>query len=368
MCTTGNRKLLRLPPRLSQPSRLLFEQVSAEDDKRDTSTDPKANPVCGWLLPNHLDRALTVYDTRGGMLGSLGLVGNPSTLRLRWNPAPGSDAPVGSAPRISNRHLRGFVLSILALPKAADAFQDFLEVIDTTLWTVDPFEAGSDQNLSVLIGRPLAMVRARLEYQLFGQPVYDQRWISTGKRVTLGYENVDFPVKLGSLQLSNDGLLGYFLENDYQRFSGVHELQSLKSNYVAYDNVQINFGSRSEAFISMVLDPRGVVHAANGIMPVREIQLAPGYVNDPLNQMEVTFRTGPLMTDPGTIRMPTPADIKGRWSWIQRSGVILWQDPAEIVDVDQQARLDDAPAEFVDGWLKLSDALGDRTSVLEKDK
>jgi len=340
MCTAGNRKLIQLPPRLSQPTRLLFEQVSAEKDDRDTSTDPTANPVCGWLLPNHLDRGLTVYDTRGRMLGLLGLVGNPGNLRLRWNPAPGSDAPVGSAPRISNRHLRGFVLSILALPKAADAFQDFLEVIDTTLWTIDPWEAGSDQNLSVLIGRPLAVVRARLEYQLFGRPVYDQRWSASGKHETHGYENVGFPVKLGSLQLSNDGLLGYFLENDYQRFSAVHQLQTPKSNYVAHDNVQINFGSRNQAYISMVLDPRGVVHAANGIMPVKEIQLAPGYVDGPLEQMEVTFRTGPLMTDPGTIRMPTPADIRGKWSWIQRSGVILWQDPAEIVAADQQARLD----------------------------
>jgi hypothetical protein len=368
MCTTGNRRLLQLPPRIAQPSRLLFEQVSAEKDERDASIDPTANPVCGWLLPNHLDRGLTVYDTGGKMLGSLNLVGNPGKLRLRWNPAPGSNDPVGSPPRISNRHLRGFVLSILGLPKAAAAFQDFLDVIDSTLWTVNPWEGGYDQNLSVLIGRPLAMVRARLEYQLFGQPVYDQSWASTGKQITLGYEKVNFPVKLGSLQLSNDGLLGYFLENDYQRFSAVHPLLSPRSNYIAYENVQINFGSQTQAFVSMVLDPRGVVHAANGIMPVREVQLAPGFIDGPLSRMEVTFRTGPLMTDPGIIRMPTPADIKGKWSWIQRSGVILWQDPAEVIDLDQQARLDDAPAEFVDGWLKLSDALGNRSSFLEKKK
>ena len=37
-------------------------------------------------------------------------------------------------------------------------------------------------------------------------------------------------------------------------------------------------------------------------------------------------------------------------------------------ELDQQARLDDAPAEFVDGWLRLSEALGNRTSFLEKEK
>ena len=368
MCTVGNRKLLQLPPRLSQPARLLFEQVSAERDDRDTAVDPTANPICGWLLPNHLDRGLTVYDAPGKMLGSLGLVGNPGKLRLRWNPAPGSADPVGSPPGVSNRHMRGFVLSILALPNAAEAFQDFLAVIDSTLWTINPWEGASDQNLSVLIGRPLAMVRARFEYQLFGKPVYDQGWVATGKQVTLGYEKVDFPIKLGSLQLSNDGVLGYFLENNYQHFNAIHPLKLPKSGFVEYADIKINCGSHKQAFVSMVLDPRGIAHAANGIMPVRETQVAPGYVDAPLAQMEVTFRTGPLMTDPGTIRMPTPADIKGKWTWIQRSGVVLWNEPAEIVDVDQQARLDDAPAEFVDGWLKLSEALGKRTSFLEKEK
>jgi hypothetical protein len=368
MCTIGNRKLLQLPPRLAQPSRLLFEQVWAESDDRDTSIDPTANPVCGWLLPNHLDRGLTIYDTGGRMLGSLGLVGNPGNLRLRWNPAPGSADPVGAPPGIPNRHVEGFVLSILARTDAAAAFQDLLDVIDSTLWTSNPWEAGTDQNLSVLIGRPIAVVRARLEYQLFGRPVYDQGWAASGKRDTHGYEKIDFPVKLGSLQLSNDGLLGHFLENDYRRFSAVHRLQTPRSNYIVNEDVKINFGSRCEAFITMVLDPRGVAHAANGIMPVKETRLSPAYVDAPLSQMEVTFRTGPLMTDPGTIRMPTPADIRGKWSWIQRSGVVLWNEPAEIINTGQQARLDDAPAEFVDGWLKLSEALGDRTSTLEKDK
>jgi len=95
-------------------------------------------------------------------------------------------------------------------------------------------------------------------------------------------------------------------------------------------------------------------------MPVKKTGLAAVYVDDPLTRMEVTFRTGPLLTDPATIRMPAPADIKGKWSWIQRSGVTLWEDPAEIVDTHQQARLGDAPAEFVDGWLKLSELSGHR--------
>jgi hypothetical protein len=360
LCTAENRKLLQLPPRLAQPCRLLFEQVSASDDSRWTSRDPTANPVCGWILNNYLDRGVTVYDAQGEMLGSLNLAGNPGRLRLRWNPAPGSDAPLGSPPAIPNDHLRGFVNGLLGLPDAAAAFQDFLAVVDSTLWTLNPWAGRVDQNLSVLVGHPLAMVRAQLEYQLRGRPAYDQSWKDTGKDVTNAFEAVDFQIKLGSLKLREDGLLGYFLESDYQKFGSVHPLQSPRSDYIVQKNVSLDLGARHRTFVSMLLDPRGVVHAANGIMPVKKTGLAAVYVDDPLTRMEVTFRTGPLLTDPATIRMPAPADIKGKWSWIQRSGVTLWEDPAEIVDTHQQARLGDAPAEFVDGWLKLSELSGHR--------
>ncbi len=32
---------------------------------------PATTPICGWVLANHLDNSLMIYDSRGKALGSL---------------------------------------------------------------------------------------------------------------------------------------------------------------------------------------------------------------------------------------------------------------------------------------------------------
>jgi len=101
--------MMQLPPRIVQPVRLSFKLVSAEDDAQDTAFLPSANPICGWVLPNHLDQSLFIFNSLGVALGELQLVGGTLNQRARWNPMPDSATPVGAQPDISNAHLRGFV-------------------------------------------------------------------------------------------------------------------------------------------------------------------------------------------------------------------------------------------------------------------
>ena len=75
--------------------------------------------------------------------------------------------------------------------------------------------------------------------------------------------------------------------------------------------------------------------------------------------MDVTFRVGPLLQQQQSVRMPLPAEIRGGWSWIQKSGVgLLATEVSEVTPSTHQARLSDTPARIREGWLKLSDALG----------
>jgi len=45
--------------------------------------------VCGWLLPNHLDSSIAVYDAGGNLLGELLLL---EKSKGEWQPAPGNGA------------------------------------------------------------------------------------------------------------------------------------------------------------------------------------------------------------------------------------------------------------------------------------
>lgn len=200
------QRLLRLPPRTSSGLRLDFRLVSAPDT--DTGSVPDgvdieiaggANPVCGWVLPNHLDQGLLIYDRDGTSLGELALshrAGN--VLELVWFPTPESPNPIvdptDPETGIPNQYMRAFVAGILNQPdnSRGQAFANFLDTIDSTLWAVDPLGGRTDQSLSVLVGRPLALVRASYLLTTDGEIPNDQ---STQYAVP-----VSLPVSAGDAQ------------------------------------------------------------------------------------------------------------------------------------------------------------------------
>ncbi|MEL6862766.1 MAG: hypothetical protein AAFP19_00035 [Bacteroidota bacterium] len=369
--TTFSDQIIQLPPRLMQPMRLNFELVSADDKMEDIWVNPEANPVCGWILPNHIDRGITVYDASGKLLGEILLVGGQLNKRLRWDPVPGGTVPVGQPLReqITNLHLLGFVEGLINQSNSAGAYQDLITVIDETMWTVDPLGGRTDSNLSVLVGRPLALVRASLEYDMAKVELQNQQWLSTTESDrTDGYLDLDFPVWLGSLLDQNDGLMGYFKGTDYSQMNSVHrsELIDPKSQYIVNESFSLKL-NQATSYVTLLLDPRGTVNAATGILPVQTQELPARYVDSALEAMEVTFRTGPLITNPNSIRMPLPAEINGKWSWIQHAGVTVWEEVDEIEKTTPNALLKDSPANTLkEGWLKLADALGNNTAAKDK--
>ncbi|HEY0407741.1 MAG TPA: hypothetical protein VGC89_18545, partial [Pyrinomonadaceae bacterium] len=369
--------VVQLPPRLSQPARLSFTLLSASEQKVETTSDPLTNPVCGWVLPNHLDNGLTIYAADGTALGEMLLAGGEQNRRVLWEPAPGSPAPVGAPPDIANERLRKFVTGLLGRTDSVAAFMDFMGVIDATLWTIDPLGGRANQSLSVLIGRPLALVRAKLKLELQGHPVYDESWANMGQQVKCwpyppdtnktappDFTTTVFDVRLGSLDLRDDGLLGYFLNGNYQQFISVHPPPSSNSSseaYILQQDFQLKFNSddaaergESVADVTLLVDPRGSVHASTGILPVKSVVVPGEYVEQPLARMEVTFRIGPVLTDEDKIRMPLPAISRSDWTWIRQTGVTVWQSESDIGQTSPTARLSDTPMSVREGWLKLS--------------
>lgn len=185
---TNPQRLLRLPPRAASPLRLDFALVSAPDapggpvpDRLDIDLVAGANPVCGWVLPNHLDQGLLIYDQAGSSLGELAVSHRTGgVLEVVWFPTPESTNPITDptdpSTGIPNQYMREFVAGILNQPEATrgQAFANFLDAIDSTLWAVDPIGGRTDQSLSVLVGRPLGLVRARLKLTADGDVPQDE--------------------------------------------------------------------------------------------------------------------------------------------------------------------------------------------------
>jgi hypothetical protein len=104
LITAQSGMLVELKPRLTQPARLCFDLLSATDDTQRVRIDSTANPVCGWIIPNRIDRSLFVYDAAGNAAGELFLAGEVAG----WLPSPRNHKPPhGGKPevKIENRHL-----------------------------------------------------------------------------------------------------------------------------------------------------------------------------------------------------------------------------------------------------------------------
>lgn len=377
----------QLPPRLVQSARLDIEFLANDGSGKSINVSANPNPVCGWLVPNHLDGGISVYDGKGAPLGEL-LALPPGTKCDNWRPRPGDPGtqPPPTCPvDIPNKALSAVVQSIAAQSQAA--FSDLLKTIDETLWMVDPLGGRKDQFLSVLIGRPLAVVQARLKLSLHGDPVFNQYWNKTCTNPDAqeesqceqlkdigGVLDLNFPVRLGSLELRDDGLIGYYLPagDNYATLYTVHYPEKIAEGDRYLRRIidpapptggrpyqgDILLRCNGEAVtVTMLIDPRGSVHAYTGVLPVVSAALPGQLIEEFIRELQVTFRTGPVVADPGTMRIPQPAEQHGVWSWVQAvtssDGKPAWSE-VTIVDADDQARMPDAQLQLREGWLRLS--------------
>jgi len=362
---------VQLPPRIIEATRLDIRFNSNDGSGLTTIESANPNGICGWLLPNHLDVGISVYDDNGFLLGELLAFPAPNNWRPRPGP-PGSNPPPPTPSDIRNPTLRGVVVSIAAQTPAV--FRDVLRTIDQTLWMVDPLGGRKDQFLSVLIGRPLAVVAAQLALRADGNPATDRTW---DKMVAPPYNpplkpfhdtgvltKVPFPVRLGSLQLRDDGLIGYYLpQKNYQTLYTVHYPEEISTGDIYLRQIVKDKVFQGDIYlkpqvdtitVAMIIDPRGSVHAYTGILPVTATALPGGLVEDFIQNLRITFRTGPIIADPGTLRLPQPADDQGVWNFLQRvAPPVDWEvDP--IVDADDRARLPTDQLQLREGWLELS--------------
>jgi hypothetical protein len=376
--TRNPQRLVQLPPRAMQPARLEFLLVDATDDTRVVGTSAGANPVGGWVLPNHLDRSLLLYAPDGTALGSfLRLVGEDGTATATWEPPPHTAMTLtdvrARAPRVA---------AMIGEPALADpaTFLALLDTIDATLWSTDPLGNRADVNLSVLIGRPLALVRARLDLALDGPPIGDlSPWENVWPPPEPDFTSSDHAVRLGDLATRADGLIGYFAGEQTTPFNSVPPpgdgapayLRAVGPIGATKDTNYITLRFAPDApqqFVTMLVDPRASITATTGLLPAKTLTVPPAFVDGPLAALEIAFTANALPTTivptPGTtpppanplaVGLPLPIEQGGTWAWWERSVSAPggWAS-FDLARATPGAALTDLPTTVRDGYLQLT--------------
>ena len=319
---------------------------------------------------------------------------NANNLTIRWDAAPGSNTALGADPDLSNQHLQKFINGLLATGTTntgALAYNELMNAIDSTLWLTNQLTGGN--NLSVLLGKPLAVVRAEVELTLSGDPAYNQGWYQTGEYYNDNgifnpqdppFVKVKFNVRIGDSLMKKNGVMGYFVNDDYTKFYKVYgltseteELQQLlksgsaslnlnqvksalakstppTSGYVITNHLIALAANEGSVKLTVIMDPTGDMPIIPGSLPGSSISLPNGPVSTAIENLSATFRTGPLLLDPSQIRMPTPAEVRGDWAWVARKDVTEWQPDLTVTQQTAQASLSPQPLSLIEGWLSLS--------------
>ena len=384
---TANQGRAYLPPRVMAPGRVDARWLSAAFDPSvpgftadfaESNDHPATSPVCGWIVPNHLDLLLAFYDADGSPIGSFGLEHGANVYRTRAgntaNPRDDLTTDIGtdSAPLV-NIHVARLMRYIDGQP--GGFLTDLMSAIEQSDQYIHPAGFAQDAALSVLIGRPLAILRTTQSISTAGAVLPASQGDTTatdalntavtGKlfdygdrqaRTSAGLARMNIPVRLGELTDIDDGLVAFLPEGGTASapYSVVYASTAPAGgkNSVTQpgaDTIELTLNGPALTF-TLLADPRSPVHVSTGVLPTVTMQMPPEQYLRAMQQLAVTFTARPVLGDQLGLRLPLPAEVGFSWSWVAAGQRPAPLSPADAPDVPSYGY---GPQQLLEGWLDL---------------
>ena len=405
---------LALRPRLLRPSRWQFRLVDAATEVGAEGTEARVdqieaslqvNPVAGFVMPDHLDESLEVFGVDGAPIGEL--LHEPASGGVMWEIAAGREGPADAGPHFglapAQAALGNFAAGLVAADAAArqgapladgpqpeSALSALLRAIDTTLWAVDSFAAMGSEHVAGLVGRPVAVVRAQLRLELkpptdvdLSDPARAAEWDAAQEDA----KRHAFPVRIGEITRSDDGVLGFFVNDDYAHFrlvdkviaataadsgrsrgqlgllgrsEGMPPESAIKHPYIAgtddADTLGLHIGQT--VTLTIFMHPSGKCSLTSGLLPRKALALARDWVGKGLAAIAPSLRTGPVLVETdldtqGQVRLPKVSVFGKNQNFLWRDTPATWRTDA-ILAATQTALLPETPAELREGWIRVA--------------
>ncbi|MBT3771307.1 MAG: hypothetical protein HOE92_02655 [Euryarchaeota archaeon] len=425
--TVADNSTILMKPRIPQGARLNLRLLANDDDGSEANSGsskinlddediPSAkSPICAFLLPDHIEWAMEVFDSQGTACGQLRVGERNWALngiqkgKLVWDTAPGSDTPIGTLPNTGNLHADNFLNKLyeiglidevergssyeyednLSSAGGEGVLSALLRAIDTTYWDMDPFGKGGSDHPAFYMGRPIAVVRAKLRLEIDES----ERTMSDALR------KYSFDVKLGLLEKVGDGLLGYFVNDDYTKLHTIYPVvddgtgglvpgvtgsvlaqkcdlpednehnsatcekciayeeavldhQALDHPFLEFDPI-VEIRPEEDVYLTLLINIQSSVHVTCGFLPQKEITLLREHWEDAVARIAPTFKVGPVLVDPSSIRMPIDnAKPNLIWKWANKPSTTEWTE-MPIANSDDLAGLPTGKTKAYEGWIKL---------------
>ena len=327
---------LFLPPRFTQPVRLDVRWIPAEpsnDDKTlgESNKLADSSPICGWIVPNNLEKSLMIYDRHGTQIGILA----EKDGKIDFLPPP-YDMDGVTVEDVQNIHLRKLVEYYMGHSVAF--FYDSIQILNDSLEYIAPDAFAQYPELAIFMNRPMALVRTKINFEKMEELATSNSWDlfsemlegAKGKKFTQGYEDVKIPIRLGDYEQLNDGIIGYWKDGSdsetiditdkfYAPISKRYE-EDQSEIITSFDDIDIEIHQSlndEPQYVTLLFDPRGTLNVTTGVTPVKTIDIPNELFKDTLRKIQATFLMSPVLTEQHKVQMPTmDSDLFG-WNWLQ---------------------------------------------------
>src|SRR5690606_4438452 len=102
--------------------------------------------------------------------------------------------------------------------------------------------------------------------------------------------------------------------------------------------------------LTLLMHPAGRVHLTSGILPRKSLALARDWMQPGLSVIAPSVRVGPVLIDPGEVRLPKVSVFPKDQLWTRRTSPDTWRDDP-IVAATQTALLPELPHEVQEGFI-----------------
>lgn len=378
------RRPLRLAPRLAQESRLSLRWLDAVTDELEITAHPSSSPVCGWLVPDLLDGSIDVRGADGRTRGVISAEG-------RWRLPPGGAAGILDPVELDNPRLRAVVRWLL--DRTPGELAQVVEVFGSGLASIDPDTGDAPTPRALLVARPICVVRIRLDIELRDPPATEQSVVGFARSVsdwfrqdepagsprTRGFEQVRFPIRLGEHRRLGDGVVGFWVEQPDGRLGPTLRMPQSRDDLDPDDHIALWRPDRDHNLwhtladppitATVLMDPRGSIHASCGIVPAKAISIPHSQYDAAVRAIGTSFLAAPVLGPSSHVEARVPELPGWAWTWLETDGHRWRRFGAErsIDRSDFEAAFPDRPGlwwSLLDaGWLLAHPEDPDRASI-----
>jgi hypothetical protein len=375
---------LTLPPRLAYSARALFRYVAADGrtgpDGLPLPADDLVSPVCGFLIADVADGSLEMASSSGAPVGRLVSDAASGTSWQEPLGRPGGvsafpDASIAACPGADVaawRPMAQLAEAVLSLDRdrpassargasgAAAASGDStkgatgdMTALSSLVGTLDQARSSvaltsdvGDEHLAVLLFSPTAVLRATLTVQVDLPPGIE---VAPGTPVE---------VQLGDLDRLEDGLLGYFVDDDYTRLKMVPSSSAappvIRPGGVAFLDCRPLYVPVGQSVdLTLLVEPGCDVHLTTGLLPTKSVGMRRSWVAPGLQKLTPSLPYGPLLVDAVQPVLPLPTDVPGTWLRHYRRSPDTWASDAPTPG-SVLASVPARPPVVSEGWLRVA--------------